>query len=401
MATAAFTTSGDILKKDYQPTIQANLNDAFLLLNQIERGSHDVEGVHATVAIHTGRNDGTGARAELADLPTAGHQKVDQIDIPLKYNYARFAVSGPIIQASQSDKGSFDRIVDFNSKRMVVDLRRDVNRQLYTPASGVLAVITANDAAGSPGTITFATEAEALYFEPESTYQVMNGTSDTVRGTFVVADVNEELKSIETVGNIPAGTTTADTIVKLGTVPSQDDEITGLITQVDSTGTLWGRAATGVWKSYEENVAAAPSDLVFQRAMDRVHLRSGSDIDLLIASHACVRAYAASLVSQKRYSADKEVTLKGGFAGISVNAGRGSVVLTAERDCPDGTVFGISTDTWKFHESSDWEFMDMDGSVWNRVPNKDAYEATLYHYGELATWNRRANFKLSGLVTGV
>ena len=396
--TATFALAGDILKDDYQPVIREQLNDTFMLLAQIESRSDDIEGTEAVVAIHTQRNPGVGARAENADLPTAGHQATDVIRVPLKYNYARFAVSGPMIEASASNRGSFDRIVEFNSKRIVVDLRREVNRQLYTPASGVIATVVSSDAPGSPGDIVVQNETEALYFEVGGIYSVQNGTGDTSRGTFVVSDIDEVNATITTTSNIPTGTTANDTIVRQGVVPSQNDELTGLVTQVDSTGTLHGLAATGVWKSYEEAVNAAPADAVFQRAMDRVHVRSGGDIKLVITTHGVVRAYAASLVSQKRYSADREVQLKGGFDGISINAGRGSVTLVPERDCPSGTAFLLTPETWYQYEMSDWSFMDRDGSVFQRITSKDAYEATLYKYHELVTDARNQNAKLTGLT---
>lgn len=393
--TATFALAGDILKEDYQPVIREQLNDTFMLLSQIESRSDDIEGTNAVIAIHTERNPGVGARAENADLPTAGHQATDQMRVPLKYNYARFAVTGPMIEASASNRGSFDRIVEFNSKRIVVDLRRDVNRQLYTPASGRIAVVVSS---GTPAnTITFATETEALYFDVGGVYSVQNGTSDTSRGTFTVTDVDDINRRI-TVNAIPGSTTANDIIVRAGVVPSLNSELTGLTTQVDDTGALYGVPATGVWKSYEEAVGAAPTDAVFQRAMDRVHVRSGGDIKLIVTTFGVVRAYAASLVSQKRYSADREVQLKGGFDGISVNAGRGSVTLVAERDCPSGEAYGLTPEVWYQFEMSDWSFMDRDGSVFQRVTSRDAYEATLYKYHELVTDARNQNFKLTGLT---
>lgn len=404
--TATFAAAGEILKDDYQPVIRQELNDTFMLLAQIESNSDDIEGTEAVLAIHTGRNPGVGARGEAGSstgtLPTAGHQDVSNLQVPLKRNYGRFAVSGPIIEASASNRGSFDRIVEFNSKRLVVDLRRDVNRQLYTPQTGIFATVQASP---SPSTTSFAVEDEtaALYFEIGNSYAMFQGTTSTLRNaSFTVTDIDEDTNviTIDTATLPVAG----DVITRLGVIGSGvaptagTNELIGLTEQIDSTGTLHGLAATGVWKSYEENVSAAPSDAVFQRAMDRVHVRSGVDIDLIIGSFAGVRAYGATLTGQKRYTGDQVTTLKGGFDALTVNVGRGDVKIVAERDCPEATMFGLKTDAWTQFEMSDWSFMDRDGSVFQRLADQDGYEATLYKYHELATDARNKNFKLTGLT---
>jgi hypothetical protein len=46
----------------------------------------------------------------------------------------------------------------------------------------------------------------------------------------------------------------------------------------------------------------------------------------------------------------------------------------------------------------DWEFLVEDGAVLNRVPNQDAYEATLFLYSELGTDGRNAHAKIADLT---
>jgi len=42
--------------------------------------------------------------------------------------------------------------------------------------------------------------------------------------------------------------------------------------------------------------------------------------------------------------------------------------------------------------------MDKDGSYLSRVANKDAYEAVLFHYGNLACLSRNGNGILKGVI---
>jgi hypothetical protein len=47
---------------------------------------------------------------------------------------------------------------------------------------------------------------------------------------------------------------------------------------------------------------------------------------------------------------------------------------------------------------SDWEWMQEDGSVLNRVANKDAYEATMFIYHQLTTDQRNAHGVIEDLT---
>ena len=68
------SAAAGVLKDDYQPAVREQLNNAHMLLNQIERNSKDTEGTAAVLSLHVSRNSGVGARAEGGTLPTAGHQ---------------------------------------------------------------------------------------------------------------------------------------------------------------------------------------------------------------------------------------------------------------------------------------------------------------------------------------
>ena len=69
-----------------------------------------------------------------------------------------------------------------------------------------------------------------------------------------------------------------------------------------------------------------------------------------------------------------------------------------DKDCPDATAYGLTTDRFQWYKMSDWEFMEEDGAVLNRVPNFDAYEGTLFLYSEFATDGRNAHAKIVDLI---
>jgi len=64
----------------------------------------------------------------------------------------------------------------------------------------------------------------------------------------------------------------------------------------------------------------------------------------------------------------------------------------------DGAAYGLTMRRWQNYRMSDWEFMQDDGAILNRVPNTDAYEGTLFCYSEMATDGRNAHCKISGIT---
>lgn len=203
----------------------------------------------------------------------------------------------------------------------------------------------------------------------------MGGAAITSKAT---EDATQEIHGLEDIVSDAAGT-----------AGTSDGQAPVWLHGIDGT-------ATTLWQSYESAVSAAPTDSVFEQAMDEVNLASGEDVDLIVVSHAGARAYAATLKSQKRFS--NTVELKGGFSAITVQSSRGEVPLWAERDCLDGVAFLLNTACLTHWVMSDWAFMDRDGAVLNRVANTDAYEATLYKYHELGTDARNRHGKLTGLT---
>lgn len=394
------TTADQALKEDYQDMIREQLNQTNFLLSQVDNNTKDVEGRFAVLSLHVSRNSGVGARAEYATLPTAGSQGYIQERVPLKYNYGRIAISGPVIRAMKSDKGSFVRAIDSEVKGVTADLKRAVNRQLFGDTTGHIA--TCGTTSSSVTVVLAAATSVAAIRQIQDQGRIDIGTvsnSNTIVAAANVLSVDTSAKTVTI--DSAVSTTSADFIVASGTNPAGNTnniELTGLQALVNSSGTLFNvdPSTYQVWKSYKQTSVGSISDTVFQKAMDETRIASGEDVNLIITTAGVSRAYAASLTSQKRFS--NTIELKGGFSGISVNAGRGDEALVWDRDCPDGFAFGLSTAHLAQHQASDWEFMDQDGAVLSRVPNTDAYEATLFKYHELTTDQRNTHFVLTGIT---
>ena len=399
------TNADAALKEDYQPAIREQLNQSNVILAQIEANDKDFEGRRAVLSLHTSRNQGVGARAENGTLPIAGQQGYTEQRVPVFHNYGRIQVSGPVIDAMKSDRGSFTRAIDSEVTGMTTDLKRDYTRQIFGTSNGVIA---GTGTTSSSTTIVLAastTLTQMRQFEAGARIDIGTVAAPaTVADSRTIQSVDRANRTITVDG--AAVSTTAGTHFVFredagGAGPAQK-EITGLQTIVSATGALHNvdPATVPVWSSTVDSnggVLRSPSDTLFESVMDEVFVESGEDINFIVTSFGVKRAYANGLKDQKRFS--NTIDLKGGFKALSVDTGRGEIALAADRDCPENTAFLLNMGHITHFVNSDWEWMDKDGAILSRVPNTDAYEATLYKRSELATDRRSAHGRINDLAT--
>lgn len=400
MAGANLTTADKALKEFYEPALVEELNQDNVLLAHIETTDENVEGREVVLSLHVFRNSGVGARASGGALPTAGSQGYVDERVRTKRNYGRIQIDGELIRTMKSDRGSFTRAVDSETRGVVEDLKRDYNRQLWGTSDGVIATCGTTTAA-TLVVLAAATPVSAMrFFEIGTTVDI--GTTSTpfnqiVAGATITAvDVDNKTITIDS-----AVTTSASHRVYragAGGSGSAQKEVTGLQSIVDSTGTLFTVNPTTypVWASYEDSTGGNVTELKLQKAMDRTRINSGQDIEMILTTDGAYRNFYAQQQSTKRFVNTK--TINGGFEALSIASGRGEVPLSWDRDCPDGVAIGLSLKNLKQYQKSGWEFMQEDGAVLSRVSGYDAYEAVLFKYSELATNRRNAFFKLSGLT---
>ena len=413
------TAADAALKEYYQPALRSQINNNLHLLMQMEQNTHDFVGREAVFALHVGRNDGVGARGEDKDLPDAGHQQYENTRVKMKLNYGRIRLTGIVIESMRSDVGAWTRAVRSESQGILRDVKRDLNRQCITPSRGEVAVVASK--ASSKFKVKDEAQARRLEQGMRITFHDNNAAASdrNADGKYCVVDT-VDLDKLEvtlkaasgSIEGLPSSAVADDFIVRYGVVPASGNgntsvekergnpEIHGL-EDILNTDFLHGISNSGsdavdVWKpGYTKSGVGLPTDDVFEGAMDRIWNVSGHDINLIVTSDKVRRAYANTLKTQKRYPNSQ--VLKGGFKATTVECGRGPVGMLVDRDVPDETAYGLTTQRLTEFVLKDWTFMARDGAVLNRVPNRDAYEATLFKYHEMTTDERHAHFKLTGV----
>ena len=402
------TTADAILKEDYLPVVREQLNDKAQFLMQIEQNSEDMEGRRAVLSLHVSRNSGVGSRRDNATLPAAGQQGAAEERIPVYSHYGRIEITGPVMRASKSDKGSFTRALKFEQSHLVDDLKRDLNRQAFGDGTGAIATCTVSTTGQTTVLLASTTTAVQMrQFEVGmlvdiGTLAELNaGTGGPTYGNAIVS-VDASAKSFVLTSNLGSATAATDFVARSGNGGalggSTQKEITGLQAIVDSTGTLFNvnPSTYPVWSSVEDSTGGTPTENLFAKVMHNIEISGGGNVDLIVCSDGVHRSFANNLTAQKRFAST--IDLKGGYKELDVAAGGGSVPLVWDRDAPSSTAFFLNKKHLTLFTQSDWEWMDDDGAVLSRVLNKDAYEAVLYRDLELATDKRNAHGKATGLT---
>ena len=402
------TTFDAALKEDYLPVVREQLNDKAQFLMQVEQNSEDVEGRRAVLSLDVARNSGVGNRRDNSTLPTAGNDAFAEERVPVYTIYGRIELTGPVMRAAKSDRGSFARPLKHGQSRMVAHVKRDLNRQAFGDGTGAIAETTVSTTGQTTVLLAAATTAVQMrQFEVGmlvdiGTLAELNaGSGGPTYGNAIVS-VNASAKSFVLTSNLGTATASGDFVARSGNGGalggSTQKEITGLQAIVDSTGALFNvdPSSYPVWSSVEDTTGGTPTENLFAKVMHNIEISGGGNVDLIVCSDGVHRAFANNLTAQKRFAST--IDLKGGYKELDVAAGGGSVPLVWDRDCPASSAYFLNKAHLTLFTQSDWEWMDDDGAVLSRVANKDAYEAVLYRDLELGTDKRNAHGKATGLT---
>lgn len=416
---ASLSTVDAILKDDYKDFLD-NLNEANFILSQVETRKDTVQGRIARHAVHLGRSSGVGARAENGTLPTAGNQSYATVPVPVRYVYGRIQLSGPTIRQAVSDRGAFIDALDAEMEGIKKDAMKDVNRQLWGTSNGVIAQCgtTSNSTTVVLASTTGSTALRQLFFDGGMVVDIGTvAAPTTVASARTVSSVDETNKTIA-ISGAAVTTTSSHYVFRSGAGGASTNtgqpndgqiELTGLQTIVDDTAVLHtiNPSTQPKWKAYVNangGTNRSITESLITGSIMKTLTNSGKKPSLLVSAEGVNLAISNLLLSLKRNM--EQTQLKGGYAGIQFYSpsvsGKGDeapTALYADFDCPNNRLYGINPEVLVFHQVGDgFQFMDLDGAVMNRKPDLDAYEATLYMYGELACKQRNAHFVIKDIT---
>ena len=402
-------TLTSVTKEVYEGKLRNQFNDEVVLLKRIQRNgggstiTNTVGGKYVTFPIHVYRNSGIGARREGENLPVAGNQGTAPVQVRLKYQYGSVQLTGQSLRLVDKDFQAFISALDMEMEGLKNDLAKDLNRQIYGNGTGAIGTVS------TVGANTTATVTSGI-----QNFQVQEVVDVYVPATLLADGAPKSVGVTITAVDAAAGTITVspsvtwaagDVVVRTG---SANREWTGLAAIVNNSGTLYNVDPNTypIWKSVVDNGTPPGTNRpLSESAMIRnVHAvrTNGGKTTLLLSSLGVQRAYWNLLVQARRFSNTKEFT--GGYTGLVFTTDAGEVPMVADIDCPYNRIYGLSEPNIRLYRDADWEWMDYDGSMWDRVPGsvagtiKDAYGATMFQYSELGTDRRNAHFVMNDIT---
>lgn len=394
MSGASLTTMNDILKTQYIGPVREQLNNRIILLKRLGKDMDSVVGKNFTMPLHISRNEGVGARAEGETLPTPGAQGYKETIVPMAYHYGRIELTGQTIAAARKDEGAFLRAVDSEMKGLIRDLKSDKNRQIFGDSTGQLTVAGTTTAST---TVTVADTSKLRVGMPVDIKVIATGLVGT-------GALNQTILTIPSSTTFTIGTavTTDSTyaVYRQGTYNNEVMGLDGIVSDGDPiSGGLQGLpvATYPWWKAQVLDNGGTPraiTELLLQESIDDVESKSDGETSCLFTTYGVRRAYQELLQTDRRYHNTME--FKGGFKALEYNG----MPMFVDKDCQAGRIYGLDEDHLKFLSLQDWAWMEDDkGSILRvSVNNKDAYEATMYEYCNLAVSARNTQFVLKDIT---
>jgi len=405
------TSFDDILKIDYLGPIRDQLNNSSVTIAMLEKRLENFQGKQLYLPLHTGRNFSIGSRAEDVDLPgttSQGSQVYDNAVYNVSYQYGRIRVTGPTIRASRNDKGGFIRAVDSEMRGVTRDLRQSVNRQILRNGDGELTECGVTAAATTVvvqstkylqvgmiiDIVTRSTGVAIANGDSVAVVTIIDATSFTV-ALAVTTAATESVFLEDTFGDDMWG---LQAIINTANPPlfSGNQANPSFLGGIDRTANAFW---TGSLTTHSGTFAGAGGNALdqMQLTIDTADIRTESEVNLLITSHAIKRDYASVLESLRRYPPGGEITLSSGYKALEFNG----MPLVSDKDLEtlsDGTtsarIYFVDTSTMWIAHMGDWDWMQEDGAILNRVNGRDAYEAILFRYFNLVTDQPNANAAL-------
>lgn len=399
----SLTNFSNALKETYGPGWRNAVNNSNVVWAEAIKNDEDLIGNEAVWSIHSGRSISTGARAELAALPTADRQRHIKARRGLTFQYHTIKVSGPAKALTRGDEGSFVRALEAEVKGGERDMKNDLSRQVFGQAAtvngtlqtGVLGTLSADPGVGT--TLTLANEDESVmrHFFPGMAIDVINPANGAVRTAstaIVVSSVDKTNRTLTMSAAVDASIASGDFLVRTGNLNAEIDGLRFIINDSQTYANI-DPSTNDIWKAQSVgSTTTGISEVLFDQAVEAVETDGdGNTPELFVCEHVQRRKLASLLQAQKRYDG-RDTTLTSGWKGLSLARGG---TLVADRYCPTTYIFGLYQPELTKFVGLDFQWDEDDGDVFYKaLDGSDAVEARFKGYVQLAGTNRNSHVKV-------
>ena len=403
---ATMTTVNALLKEVYEGKIEDQKNEEVIAVKRIESTSDGVVdtvgGKYVTFPIRTRRNTGISYRAEESALAAAGQQGYAAVQVPLRYGYGRFRVSGQTMELADTNPQAFSSALDEEMNGLKTDIVKDENRIAYGCYQGEnasLAKIIATFAASTTPSVD-----STQHLSIGEVIDVANVSTGAVTAGVAAATITD----IQTPGapgaiTLSVATAMTDANERIYRTGNRGLEPTSFSDITSATAPLHGLdpAVQRVWAGNTSAIAGALTELNMIKACDTAR-QNGGKTSVIFTSLGVRRSYFTLLTQQRRYVDTK--AFPGGFQGLPFNYGT-EIPIVEDPDCPSrgtspntGQMYYMDETKIKKFRKRPWYFSDPDGSIFKWVSGFDSWEGLMKCYFEYGTSQRNAHVLHTGVA---
>lgn len=379
-------TLNNVLKSYYLDALVEQLDGAISpFLSKIKKTSNNVWGKDVKCVVRCGVNGGVGAGSETGELPAASRNDYAVLTSSLKNLFGRIEISDKAIRASGSNESAFVNVLNAEMNGLVRSANFNFGRMLFGDGSGKLA------------TVVSATSVSVILDEVRNVEKGMIvdfiKDGETLASGVTIQTIDRSAKKIvvdvtPTTMGIVAGT-------EIYMQQSKELELTGLGAVFNGSQTIYGvnRNLYSFLKPYIQTDVGTITETIVQTAMDNVEEISGDRTDFILCSWGVKRALAECIAEKRMYS--DPIALNGGYKALNFNG----IPVVADRFCPKGCMYLLSSDDFVLNQLCDWQWMTGDdGNILKQIPGKAAYTATLVKYADLMCVKPCGQALLSGIT---
>lgn len=347
-------------------------------------------------------------------LPSSKISREKQGRLSVARTYAKVQIDGLALKATASDKGSYISA----AKKIVEDVMDmweiEQDRILHGDSLGIRATVatgvnSTSQTCANPYGITGAGPGN-LHLVEGDVVAFLSSDGATLRGKRTISTITLSGDTATLVVDSAVNTTTGDLVV------------TAVPTAVDANDTSFGAEPHGLKSIVDVEAAFATfeglndprwvatkltsttvDETIVMRLLNLIRARGGVDWRkspkemLLLTSTGIWQAYGETLLGLRRFAAP-ELELKGGFTGVQV----ANAALVDDPYGPRGRLYAVHGPDTVFIDLMDFgEISFQDAPKYQRVSNRDAWEAVFAAYWNYGALNRLSHGCISGITDTV
>lgn len=422
------STMSTLFKTTYEAGIKNQLNSARPFLRMFENmDTKDWTGMEKIVKVRVNRNRGSYYAAEGGAIPVAGQQRLEDLHVPMRYQYGGISVTKQLMEATRSNASSVARTLRFEMDGLVDDMRIQAS---FAMTSGYGVGIRAL-ADGDPGTDTrmevdapggvAGTVNGARYLNEGDNIVAVDPATGDVRagGTREITGLASDGSFVDVSAAFDASWADNDQIIKAygpdASISIDNTDFNhlpmGLLGLVDD-GTFFNnyfglnRTSFPIMRSFVLSGVTALSADVVMRAIHNVFQIGRARIRYHWMHPDVLRSYITLTQTDRRYSHGELLTPDAGTVAADQddesNSGLkfGTVPIHIDLDLPFGMWFGIDPRSCARYVMNPGSWVDDDGAVLTRSATQvDTFTAQYRVFEQFVKFQPNQSFRLEGIDT--